>query len=390
MPPFRNEQIRDFNSKLLLETIIRNGPVSRASLAKQTGLTKATVSAIVQDLLLSRLVTEIGSEDTVLGRKPILLSFNRKTGYAISIDIGPAAVSALAADLLGEALLIKQIITPEPFLLISALTGLISSIQGILSRELPEASCGLCGITLGIHGVTRNQQIIFTPHYHLEELPLAAELHKFFSVPVFLENEANLAVIGERAFLPPSVNNIVDISIHSGVGVGLFLNGSLFTGAAGYAGEFGHTIIERDGRPCSCGSRGCLEQYLSEPALLSDYALLSGQDCTDFSLFAAALKAKEPAAAAAAGNYMDILCLCINNIVHTYNPELIIITSSLLAEFPEFLQELAGRCVPPSGGFTIISSRLKEQASLYGGIHQAVLHFLGIRKLSFASAFTEA
>lgn len=389
MLPYRNGHIRDLNAKLLLEAVIKNGPVSRASLAKQTGLTKATVSAIVQELLLSRLVTEIGSEDTSLGRKPILLRFNHKAAYAVSIDIGPASVRALAADLLGGILLFKQIVTPQAPSLTRVLAGLITSIADSLSSGFPEASYGLCGITLGIHGVTRDQQIVFTPNYHLEDLPLAAELGSFFSVPVFTENEANLAVIGERAFLPPSIKNIVDISIHSGVGLGLFLNGCLFTGTAGYAGEFGHTIIERNGRPCSCGNRGCLEQYLSEPALLSGYATLSGTDA-NLAEFAHALKSGVPAAAAAAADYLDTLCLCVNNIVHSYNPELIIITSSLLSKFPGYLDELARRCIPPSGGFSIMPSRLNEQASLYGGIQQAALHFLGIKELSFPAPFTEA
>ena len=92
------ELIRDINTKLVLETIINNTAISRAAIAKYLGLTKATISAIVQELINKKLVIEIGSDDTSLGRKPILLSINKKAGYVLCIDIGVDTISALRAS----------------------------------------------------------------------------------------------------------------------------------------------------------------------------------------------------------------------------------------------------------------------------------------------------
>lgn len=395
MLPCRKEHIRDFNSKLLLEMIICKGPISRAALAKETGLTKATVSAIVQELLQSRLILEIGSEDTTLGRKPILLSFQHKSGYAISIDIGPSVTSALAADLLGEVQLYQQVMTPPADSLAAGITELIHSLSDALSRQLPDAVFGLCGITLGIHGVTCNNEIIFAPLYPPEIKNLLFQLKHSFPVPFFLENEANLAVIGERAFLSPNYQNLVDISIHSGVGLGLLFGGRLYTGVSGYAGEFGHTIIEPGGRPCTCGQKGCLEQYLSEPALLEEYSSLSSIAAPTLSDFFSALRQKNASALAAADSYMNMLMLCISNICHAYNPELIIITSSLLKEFPELFDSRYEYLSPKKGGCPISISTLNEKSSLYGGIYKSIAAFLGIPSFSFpaetkhASSYSE-
>lgn len=96
------ELIRDINSHLLLEAIIQEGPVSRAALSKKTGLAKATVSAIVQELLEQKLVLEIGSDDTTLGRKPILLTFNEGCGHVLAIDVNTDTLSALTCNLKGR------------------------------------------------------------------------------------------------------------------------------------------------------------------------------------------------------------------------------------------------------------------------------------------------
>jgi hypothetical protein len=124
------ELIRDINTNLVLETIINNTAISRAAIAKHLGLTKATISAIVQELINRKLVIEIGSDDTSLGRKPILLSLHKKAGYVICIDMGVDTISALVSDLLGEDCSLKQIKTPKNTLnIINVLIDLIESMK---------------------------------------------------------------------------------------------------------------------------------------------------------------------------------------------------------------------------------------------------------------------
>lgn len=369
------ELIRDMNSKLVLEAIMKNGPISRAAVSKQLGLTKATISAIVQQLLIAGLVSEIGSQDTCLGRKPILLSFQRKAGVVAGIDIGLTTISVLVTDLSGGSRNLKQIQTPEVCHLVEKLSELLES----MLIEARETSYGLVGITVGIHGIVADNQILFCPYYDFAGYDLGNRLASNFGVPVTLENEANLSVIGESTLLQDARKNLANLSIHSGVGLGLMLDGRLYTGAHGAAGEFGHTIIELDGRPCPCGNCGCVEQYLSEQALLAEYAAYSGCSSATLEEFTQAYQRKDTNALQITERFLRYLLVCLNNIQNGFDPDLILINSSFTILFPELLEQLKLRLSNRPGSHPeIAASRLKDLSVLLGGVCAAIRNFLGL------------
>ncbi len=368
------ELIRDINTKLVLETIINNTAISRAAIAKYLGLTKATISAIVQELINKKLVIEIGSDDTSLGRKPILLSLNRKAGYVICIDIGVDTISALLADLIGEDCSLKQIKTPKnPANIINVLIELIDSMK--LPKNSPYE---LVGITLGIHGLVNNNQISFTPYYDLSGINLADNLEKHFSTPVYLENEANLSVIGENTF-QYDYSNIANISVHSGIGLGIIIDHKLYTGYNGRAGEFGHTIIELDGRQCPCGNKGCLEQYVSERTLLNDFAKLKALPDVSFDDFRAAYEQGDSDAEEIMNDFVKYMSVGVNNILNAYNPDIVIINSSFTIFFPHITQKIEAALTSKMNSFIrIVPSVLQDTSILLGGICVAIKGFLGV------------
>lgn len=368
------ELIRDINSKLVLETIINNVAISRAAIAKYLGLTKATISAIVQELINKKLVIEIGSDDTSLGRKPILLSLNKKTGYVICIDIGVETISALVTDLAGEDCSLKQIKAPKyTSNIINPLIQLIESIK--LPVNTPY---GLVGITLGIHGVIVNNQVSFAPYYNLAGINLAEELEQHFSTPVYLENEANLSVIGEKTF-QYDYANIANVSVHSGIGLGIIINHQLYTGYNGRAGEFGHTIIEMDGRACPCGNNGCLEQYVSERVLLQEYAKLKNITEVSFEQFRIAYEGNDPDALKIMGYFIKYMSIGINNILNAYNPDIVIINSSFTIFFPNITEQIESLlCSKMNSYIRIVPSALQDTSILLGGICVAIKGFLGV------------
>lgn len=420
------ELIRNINSRLVLETIMNKQPISRAAISKELGLTKATVSAIVQELLLSELIQEIGSDDTSLGRKPILLSLNKKCGYAICVEIGTSVISAMRADLLCEDRVIKQIATPSAGRLSDSVTGLIHSM-------CPEdqSPYGLVGICLGIHGITKHNEIIFTPYYEIADIPLGSLLSAHFDVPVFVHNEANLSAVGEYAVLSGDHKNIANLSIHSGVGMGLILNGRLYTGHTGRAGEFGHTVIAKGGRRCPCGNRGCLEQYTSERAVLADYAealnaselkdsdesaagntihsiitrnsagipnaaeapLSAGVPNTavpDFTQFVSAVRSGNRTAAGILDHFIQNIAIGVSNILNCFDPEILFINSSFIREFPDLPERiLAALAGSARRDLTLLPSCLNDTSTLIGGICIVVQNFLGIEHLSLKSLKTD-
>lgn len=371
------ELIRDINTNLVLETIINHAAISRAATAKHLGLTKATVSAIVQDLINRKLVLEIGSDDTSLGRKPILLSLNRKAGYVICIDIGVDTLSALVSDLTGEDHSLKQIKTPKNSSnLIHVLIQLVESMK--LPQDTPY---GLVGITLGIHGVTMNNQISFAPYYNLSGTNLAEGLEQHFGAPVYLENEANLSVIGEKTF-QYDYANIANISVHSGIGLGIIINHQLYTGYNGRAGEFGHTIIEIDGRQCPCGNRGCLEQYVSERVLLKEFANKKNLSEISFDQFRIYYENKDPDAVTIMDQFIKYMSVGINNILNAYNPDIVVINSSFTIVFPQVMDQIEHALKSKMNSYiSIVPSVLLDTSILLGGICVAIRGFLGVENL---------
>lgn len=369
------ELIRDMNYRKILETIIRRGNISRADLAKELGLTKATVSSQVKTLLDEGLVEETGSFKTSKGRRPILLKLCGSRGHVLSLDIGLRNINLLLSDLLGQNCYSRQVSWNQKRE--QLLPVLKRTIEDAFSHPQQEHQ-RIVGICLAIHGVVHQDDILFTPYYDLEHAPLKEELEKCFSLPVFIENEANLSALGEKTF-SFDVANLVNISVHSGIGLGIIMDGHLYTGVDGFAGEFGHTIAEPQGRPCPCGNRGCLEQYASEAAVLRKYNQLKNTTVCTIDDLVADYRKKEGAALFAIEDFVTYMALGINNIVNIFNPQLIVINSTVTAYLPDVTQRIYAKLKNRmSRQCRIVPSTLQDTATLLGGVCLVSRHFLGI------------
>ncbi|MFA9376517.1 MAG: ROK family protein [Lachnotalea sp.] len=359
------ELIRDMNTSLVTKIIIDKGPISRASISKELGLTKATISAIVQNLLDKYLVEEIGTANVPSGRKPVLLKFCYDCGYAISIDVSATHISILTAHLGGENCNLVQYPTANKSELI--IPELIQCIESQIS-QVPESVYGIVGITIGIHGIVNNNQVVFTPYSPYSEVDFANELKNHFNISVIIENEANLSILGEFMFHYP-LNNMVGISVHSGIGLGIIINGDLYHGSNGYAGEFGHTIIEIDGRPCPCGNNGCFEQYASERALLAELARLKQVNKISMNDFVKLYTIKDPDSVYIIQLFVKYMSIGIRNIINNLNPELILINSSFTMNFPNIIEEIEASITSKiHKPCKIMPSKLQDMSILLGGI----------------------
>lgn len=373
------ELIRDINSHLVLESIVNNGPISRADLAKSLGLTKATISAIVQVLIDEHLIVEIGSAKTDKGRKPILLDLNQSGGHVISLDVSVDYITVLTSDLKGTHCFVKQY-KNKGCINQEILPVLIPIIEKTI-EGLPPAVHGVVGISIGIHGVVHHNRVMFTPYYSIKEDHFPDALSEHFGVPVFMDNEANLSVLGERTFYF-DYPNIINLSVHSGIGMGILIDDQLYTGYNGYAGEFGHTIIVPDGRPCPCGNHGCFEQYASERALLMDYAKRKSMEEVSIDTLIRAYQAEDRDALEVIGQFVKYMAIGINNILNTFNPNLIIINSSFTMYIPDITKQIQDSlCNRMDKYCTILPSGLQDTAILLGGACVVIKNFLGIEKM---------
>ncbi|MCM3724878.1 ROK family protein [Neobacillus cucumis] len=321
-----NQQVVKRNNKsLVLQMIIDKEPISRADIAQVTGLNKGTVSSMVNELLEEELIYESGPGESSGGRRPVLLHFNKVAGYAIGIDIGVNYILSVLTDLKGNIIIEKnQRIDDSSF---SAVKELVKTGIHSLLDEMPQSKYGVVGLGLGVAGIVDKEgMVLLAPNLGWKNVSLKAEIEDVFKLPVIIENEANAGAYGEKQFgAGQHHENIIYISAGIGIGVGIILNGELYQGNNGYSGEFGHMIIEVNGRPCSCGSKGCWEMYASEHTLLK---IANDKDATLESLIQLAETNDEDTLVL----FEEIGCYLgygINNIINTFNPKQVIIGNRL-------------------------------------------------------------
>lgn len=384
--------VKKLNKSIVLDTIRRKGPLSRTDVSERTGLNKATVSNLTTELLEQQLVEETGPGQSSGGRKPLMLLFNAAAGCAVGIELGVTAVKAALTDLRGRILLERSapLADHDPESAFAA----IREVTAPLLEAAPHTPYGLIGIGIGVPGmVDEDGVILYAPNLGWEGVDLKSRLEAEFGVSVVVDNEANAGAAGEREYgAGRHVRHLVYVSAGMGIGSGMIIDGQLYKGAWGYAGETGHMSIESDGRLCSCGSRGCWELYASERA----YTYADGLEPAEPERDKPALTTRELTEQASLGHagtlamYAEIgrrLGIGITNLVNGFNPEKIVVGGPLTEAKawiePAMLAEIAQRALPYHRRELAVSfSELGSRSAALGAAHLAVSQFLGRVRVS--------
>lgn len=373
--------IREQNEATVLKTIIDHQEISRAEIATMIHLNKASVSSITKALLENQLVQEVGIGDasSVGGRKPILLKFNGQAGLALALDIGYNYITGMLTYLDGTK--IHSVSHKQISIAAENIIETIDLIVQELTANKPTTYYGIIGMSLAIHGIVHDNQIRFTPYYNLADFDLVSILEERYDYPVILENEANLTALGEYCF-SSTYDNVISISVHSGIGAGIVLNGRLHTGEHGQAGEIGHTIFMPEGKPCPCGNHGCLEQYASNKIMFESFAQEKHLPWANSDLLTQAYKEGDPLAKELLHENTRLLAIGINNLTMLFDPQVIVINSSVYRKAPELVVELQQHL--HSSFLTNIhiqTGTLRDLATLYGGVALTTSKFLNIPQL---------
>ncbi|MFP3720228.1 ROK family protein [Niallia circulans] len=373
--------IREQNASLVMEQIVQHAPISRATLSANIGLNKATVSDITKKLLEEKLIEEIGIGESSHsgGRKPILLQLNKKAGLSIAIELGYDFISTMVTYLDGEVVFYNKergtFIKKENVL--SHISDIIEKYEKISNLT----TYGIVGIGIAIHGIVNKNNILFTPYYDLDKIELYEELTKLYQYPIHIENEANLTAIGESTF-STEFNNLISLSIHSGIGAGIIIDGQLFTGLDGRAGEVGHSILYPDGRTCPCGNKGCLEQYCSDKVLLEQFKELKQLSDVTPDLLAEHYYANDSAVQELIQQHCYNLSKGLNNIMTSFAPKIIYMNSSVIRRIPDILSFIRDNLESSFNKDIVIeNSRLGSKASLFGATALNIRNFLNISHL---------
>lgn len=261
--------MKSVNRTLVLNKIRENAPISRAQIAKETKLTPPTVSSIVKELIDQDLVQESTLGESKGGRKPTLLLVNKNGYYIVGVDAGPTTVACVLSNLAGEVC--ERIVLPIAPHQTNA--SFLSLVKDGISKVLQQVEHQekVLGIGVAMHGVVdvTTGISVFAPVLQLKNIPLQEELERTFGIEVRMENDARAMALGEAWFGEyEERTSMLALNIGSGVGAGVLIDGKLYEGAFGLAGEVGHMSIALDGERCECGNLGCLQAYASAPAIV--------------------------------------------------------------------------------------------------------------------------
>jgi glucokinase-like ROK family protein len=275
--------VRKLNKALILNVIREGRFISRADIAKRTRLSRSTVSVIVDQLLETDLIRERGVGASRGGRRPVLLEFNPEAGFAVGLDIGATHMLVVVANLNADVLVNLE----EPFSIgVGPDRGLAQAVQ-MVEAALDKAAVPrdrVIGVGVSVPGpVDHVAGVVVSPPIMpgWDRVPIRDRLRQTLSLPVYLDNDANLGALGEYAYgAGKNMPNLAYIKAATGIGCGLIVNGGIYRGQRGYAGEIGHLTIDENGPPCRCGSFGCLESMASAQAVVgrAEAAVQAGQN----------------------------------------------------------------------------------------------------------------
>ncbi len=256
-------QIRRRNRRLLLHELRLRGSLSRAELARTTGLTPPAVAGIVQDLLDARLVREAGRRKASRGQPPIEIEIDKDGGYAVGLRVEAGRYDFVVADLVGGVVEAGRGAMAE--VSEAKLVGRIATLYERLAEKYGvDRSLGLGLVTPGPFDSVWPGTPTPGAVPALQTRALVETLSTHLGIDVFLENDATAAALGERLNgVAREAADFFYVFVGEGVGGGLVMRGEPYRGRSGNAGEFGHIIVDPVGRQCYCGNRGCLGQYLS-------------------------------------------------------------------------------------------------------------------------------
>jgi len=335
--------VRRRHRRLVLQHLYADGRVSRLDMSRHSGLSAATVTNVVVELLAEGIVVEAGSEESEGGRPRTLLTINPAYGYFIGVDVGETLVRIELFDLTLRSLRpVTRPLTAADNRPAGVVRHIVTGVDALLAdAAIPVAD--VVGIGVGVPGVVERagnwgsggSVLVHAPSWGWRAVPLLAMLGEQIALPIALDNGAKAMAQAELWFgAGRGVDDLAVVLIGTGIGAGIITQGALYRGAANGAGEWGHTTLALDGRLCRCGSHGCLEAYagaagiitsLREAAPWSPLLGADGDQEGTIAALAAAAARDDPVAVRVLEETTRYLGAGVANLINLVNPQRIVI-----------------------------------------------------------------
>ena len=367
--------IRRINRSLILHQLRTAAPQSRATLAEHTGLTRSTVSSLVDELIADNLIHETGIGPSRGGRRGTLLALNPEGGCAIGVEITADAVLVMLTDFVAQPRWQEgfTLETTEPEHVISRTETLIET---ALRYNAAHDAMKPLGIGLGIVGLVDTAAGVLKRATNLDwtDIPFRARWEERFHLPVYVGNEASIATLGENYFgAAQGYSDFIYLKIaRSGIGAGVFVNGALYHGTDGYAGEVGHMVVDMSGPACACGSRGCWEAVLRQAlASVADTGALVEQAQRGHAEAERILQ-----------RVIEVNAVGIASLVNIFNPQMVVlggtVGQALAPVLPEIRRRVSEHTITPDAqSVELVASQITSNACALGAVALVLDDILG-------------
>jgi len=344
---------REQGRHILLREIERRGPIPRIDLSHNTGISRATVTTVTAELLRDGLIEEIprdseNAPDTKRGRPRVDLKIASVAHLIAGIKVSDRSISLMLVDFEGTQLAELEVPFTKSPTSGKELTDLVADALAQLTTLYDKSIHDLSGIGVGLAGVVdaKNGTVYWSPSLSERNINLRDILTQRLGVPTFLDNDANLVAMAEKTFgLGRDHSDFIVVTIESGVGMGIVLNGQIYRGTRGCGAEFGHTKVQLEGALCRCGQRGCLEAYVADYALVREAASVGFLD-PDLPIenrverLLEAAKNGDPTAKTIVNRAGRMFAIGLANLVNVFDPQLIILAGEQMQFDHLYAQEV--------------------------------------------------
>lgn len=369
------QALRRGNRERLIGLLRDRGPMHRAELARQAGVSRTTVSNIVADLLEEKLIEPVESSEKI-GRGSGLLALSHQLGFLAGMDFSLGAVSVVVTDL-SQRVVAEESATldldhsaEDQLEAGAAILRRLAAAQGVTTAELVGVGLGVPAMIDQESGAPIGAGVGRAPWSNVDA---AAELSSRIDTPVVAENTTRLFALAESARgVAADVADVVYVKLSYGVGSALILDNSLYRGSLGSAGELGHVTIDHDGPLCRCGGRGCLQVYAGGVALLAALAEVRGHE-VDFPELIEAVNADDRVAIRLVEDAASATGRALGNVCNLLNPSMIVVAGELAEAGTTLLESLSTAlqrtCTPAaSRRLQIVPSQLGLTGGALGGV----------------------
>ena len=341
--------IRRGNRHEVLRHVIAASPVSRRELAQATGLSVATVANLVGELQERGMLVEVGYEDSAGGRPRGLLAPRADGGALIGVDVAETYIHVELFDLhLSLKARAEERLRPGENRPQDVVGHIVSGVRAVVAQAGIEPSRVL-GVGVSVPGQVEREdgRSVFAPNWDWHDVPLRDLLGEQLDFPLYLDNPLKACTVAELWFgASRGCDDAVVVILGTGVGAGIAVGGALYRGVTNSAGEWGHTTLVLDGRPCHCGARGCVEAYVGAPGIIETIreidpgsALIHEDQTASIDALARGLAAGDPIAAEALRRTARYLGAAIGNLINLFNPQIVVLGSWVAARLGEPLLE---------------------------------------------------